>query len=103
MRKRVMQEEERHGDHLRIARLLDAITLQRAEIVRVSELAAQLLEDGPVAALALDAERVDQMPLQIVDDAIVVEKSIVDVDEEDGVVHRRCFGHEDTKSRNIMK
>ena len=58
---RIVQQEQRDLQHVRIARTLDAVALQRAEIVGVAELGPELLEDLPVALLALGAERVDQI------------------------------------------
>ena len=67
--------------------MLDAVPLQRAEIVGVPEFAPQLLEDLPVAPVALGSERLDQVTAQIVDDRVVVEQRVVDVEEKDGICH----------------
>jgi len=52
----VVHEEIRHGDYSEVARMIDAVALQRSEIVRVTELGAQLLEIFPVARLLLVAD-----------------------------------------------
>jgi hypothetical protein len=44
-----------------------------------------LLEKLPVAPLALFADDLDQMALQIVTDGIVVEEGLVDIDEKHAV------------------
>ena len=72
---------------MRVARALDAVALQRAEVVGVAELAAKLLEDLPVAAFALAAERVAQMTPQILGDLVVVQQRVVDVQEVDDLRH----------------
>src|SRR5207245_5199619 len=48
----VVDQEERHAQQQRIVEVLQAIALRGAEIVGVSELGAQLLEDRPVAVAA---------------------------------------------------
>jgi len=57
---------------VRLARELEAIPLERTQIVRVSELRTKLLEDGPVALLALAAGLALQMAPEIGGNAIVV-------------------------------
>src|SRR5205823_198511 len=64
IRERVVQQEERGLEQPRVARVLDAVPLQRAEVVGVAELSAQLLEDLPVALGPRLAERLDQMTFQ---------------------------------------
>ncbi len=65
-----------------IVRILDAIPLQRAEIVGIAELDAELLENRPVALLALCADFAREMAAQVVGDAIVVEQGVVHVEEK---------------------
>ena len=89
---RVVEEIERDAEHTRLARMLDAIPLQRAEIVRVTELGPELLEDLPIALLTLDAERVDQMTAEILDHRVVVEQRVVDVEQKDGIGHSGGHG-----------
>ena len=84
VRKGIIHHEVRHRQQLLFSRLLDAITLQRPQIVGVSEFRAQLLEDFPIALLAGLAHFIRQVPLQILCHAIVVEHSIVHVEEEHG-------------------
>ena len=84
--KRVVEQIERDPEHARLAWMLDAVPLQRAEIVRVAELGPELLEDLPVALLTLGADRVDQMTAQILDHRVVVEQRVVDIHQKDDVV-----------------
>ncbi len=65
VRERIVQQEQRRLEQPGIARVLDAVALQRAEIVGIPELAAQLLEELPVPARALLAEVGDEMLLEI--------------------------------------
>ena len=44
---RIVDQPARHQQETRIVQVLDPITLERAEIVGIAELAAQLLEDLP--------------------------------------------------------
>src|SRR5262249_11700138 len=85
--KRVVKIEQRRLEQLRLARVLDAITLQRAEGVGISELGSQVLEDGPVSLLAIRSKRLRQVVTKIVGDGVVVQKGVVDVKEESYVIH----------------
>ena len=84
---RVREQEERDFEQMRIARTLDAVPLQRAQIIGIPEFAPQLFEDLPVTTLALLAECGDQMTAKILDDRVVVQQCVVDVQEEDSVGH----------------
>ena len=53
VRERVVDEERGHREQVRVARVLDAVALQRAEIVGIAEFGAQVLEERPVAVLPL--------------------------------------------------
>ena len=74
--------------HVHLARMLDAIALQRAEIVGVAELAAQLLEDLPVALLALGADASTRWRRRSAITRVVVEQRVVDVEQKNGIGHR---------------
>src|SRR5881275_1365795 len=82
VRKRVVHQEERHPQQLRIVEVLEAIALQRAQVVGVSELRAQLLENRPVAVAAGAAELALQMSAEIGLHGVVVEQRIVHVEQE---------------------
>ena len=72
-------------EHAQVARAGVAIALQRAEVVGVAELGAQLLEELPVVGAAVLADLGVEMRAQIGGDAVVVEQRVVDVEEEDDV------------------
>src|ERR1051326_9000419 len=72
-----------------MTRSLSSRVLSTSTRTTVSLNGDEFRSDGPVALLALEAELVDEMSLEILDDAIVVEQGVVDVDEEDGVAQRR--------------
>jgi len=80
----IIHHEVRHRQQFRIAGPLDAITLQRAQIVRVSELGAQLLENFPIAPCAGFAHFIREVAFQIFRHAIIVEQRVVDVEKEHG-------------------
>ena len=74
--------------------MLHPIPLQRAQVVRVAQLAPQLLEDGPVSLLPLAPDLPLEVSLEIGPDVIVVDEGVVHVDEEhDGMArgHRPAF------------
>src|SRR5262249_22951000 len=78
----------RHRQQPRVARVLDAVALQRPEVVAVAQLDEQLLEDGPVAVAAVRAELRGEVALDVGLDAVGVQQGVVDVHEEDDVVRR---------------
>src|SRR5215469_2930931 len=82
IRKRVVDQKGRDQQELRIVEILQAIALQRAEIVRVSELRAQRLEDGPVVVALRAAELAREMCAEVILYRIVVEQCVVDVEQE---------------------
>src|SRR6516162_4098247 len=80
----IIEEKKRNTQQLLVIRMLQAIALQRAEVVRITELGAQLLEDLPVTVPARKAHLALEVRAQIVLHGIVIEKGIVDVEEKDG-------------------
>ena len=56
--------------------------LQRAEIVGISQLAAQRLEVQPVFRRAIDAELTDQAIAEVVLHRVIVQQRIVAIEEE---------------------
>ena len=71
---------------MRITGVLNPVALQCAQIVRVAELSAHIVEDRPVSLLALGPNRAIEMAHQIGDDTIIVEESVIDVEEEHHVI-----------------
>jgi len=70
-----------------IARVLQAIALERAQIIRIAKLRADLLEEVPVMLLAFRANLLLQMALEVGGDAVIIEQRVVNVEEEDEVGH----------------
>ena len=60
--------------------MLEAVALQRAEIIGIPRVAKELLEDFPVPLLAFGPQRLAQPAAKIGDDYPVVEQCIVDVE-----------------------
>ncbi len=85
LRERVVHQERRHGQQVRIARVRLAVALQRPEDVRVAELAAQLLEDLEKLVGPAEPHLAHQVLPEVDDDAVVVEQRVVDVEQEDHV------------------
>ena len=52
----IVEQEAGNGEDARIARILAAIALQRAKIIRVSQLGSQLLEEAPEVPRTLGAD-----------------------------------------------
>ena len=71
--------------------MFEAVAVQGTEIVGEPWIAEQLFEDFPVTALGARAQRRGELPPEIRNDHAVVEKSVVDVEEEHDV--RRRHGH----------
>src|SRR5262249_5631210 len=86
LREWIVDQERGHQQQPRIVAtltlLLRSIALQRSEVVGVAELAAQLLEDLPIAITARLTELALQMVAQIILHAIVVEQSVVHIQQE---------------------
>ena len=92
VRERVVQQERREHEHVGIARVLDPVALQRAQVVGVAELGAQRLEDRPVALLQHGPDRAREVTLEIGGDPIVVEQRVVDVEQEHDPISIRHVG-----------
>jgi hypothetical protein len=85
VREGIVDHEVGNFEELGVAGALDAIALEGSEVVGVTELGAELLEDLPVAVGATGTDFVLEMALEIGGDAIVVDKGVIDVEEEYGV------------------
>src|SRR4051812_871386 len=83
---RVFEEEMRGRQHMRVARESRAVHLERAEIIGVAECGADVLEDSPISLLALMPDLTLEMIPEVGRNAVVVEKGIIDVEEEDEIV-----------------
>ena len=88
--KRIVQEPGGQAQGADIVQVLQPEALQCAEEIDITMFAALLLENGPEAVVRLLAERALYPPAEIVLDAVIVEQSIVDVEQEDDV---SCLGH----------
>ena len=82
LRERVIDQEERDQQQLRVVEVFQAVALQRPQIVGVTELIPQLLEDGPVALATRRAKLALQMLTQVVLDGIVIQEGIVHIEEK---------------------
>src|SRR2546422_1799996 len=54
--KRIVNQKRRHQQQPRVAHISEPVALQRAQVVRVAQLGAQLLEDRPVPVPAFNTE-----------------------------------------------
>src|SRR5215472_11753617 len=93
----VIEQERGHFEDVRIARILDAVALEGAEIIRVAEFLAELLEQHPVALLPLSAKGPSQVFAQVGGDTVVVEQGVVDV-EQKNYLAARCHGEASSAS-----
>src|SRR2546425_6042977 len=89
--KRIVDQKRRHEQQARVARISEPVALQRAQVIRVAQLGAQLFEDCPVPIPARRSELEGKMFPEVVLDEVVVEQRIVAVEEERDTV-RRCHG-----------
>ena len=62
---RVINQKRRNGEQMRVVRLFDSVTLERAEIIGVTEFGAQLLKNSPVKIAAFDSDFLFQKAAQI--------------------------------------
>ena len=77
---RIVHEEARDLEQARVTRVGEAKALERAQVVGVAELHAQLLEELPVAFLAFLAEGRGEVLAQVGGHRVVVEQGVVDVE-----------------------
>src|SRR2546422_8244415 len=71
--------------------MLHPIALQGTEIVCVTQLGPQFLEDGPVPLLRLAPDLALEVSLEVRGDVIVVEQRVVDIEQKG---NRASFRHE---------
>src|SRR5215469_13390520 len=87
---RIIDQPVRHPQHIRPVHLFDSKALQCAEVIDIAQFAPQSFEDVPVPVTSGSSICVRQMLLEIALHQIVVEKSVVDVEQKyDG----GRFGH----------
>ena len=67
--------------------LLSAVALEGADIIGVAELGPQLVEDRPIAVARGASVALLEMLAQILLDAVVVDQRVVDIEEEDQIIH----------------
>ena len=60
--------------------MLDPVALQGAEIIAVSQITEELLENRPIPVAAGRPELTFKVALEIILNAVVVEQRVVDVD-----------------------
>ena len=80
----IIKQKEGNAQQQLVVLVLEAIALKRAEVIRISELGAQLLEDLPLTVPARKAHLALEVCAQIALDGIVVEQRVVYVEEKDG-------------------
>src|SRR5437667_2111091 len=80
---------------MRVARILTAVALQGAQIIRIPKFGAELFKKCPIALLPLMSDFFFEMTLEVSRDSIVVEQRIVYVEQENQTV-----AHDDALSRN---
>jgi len=66
---------------------LQAVALERAEIICVAEFGADFFKKIPVVLLALRANLLLQMMLEVGSDTVVIEERIVHVEQKDDIGH----------------
>ena len=88
VRERVVEQEEGHVEEVRAVDVFHPEALQRAQVVRVAQLDAQLLEQLPVALVLPVADLLRQVAAHVGHHVIVVDQRVVDVEEGDHPVAR---------------
>ena len=64
-------------------RILDAVALEGSDIVAITQLREEVLQDCPIALAAGDTKETLKMVLKVLLNPVVVEQRVVHVDEED--------------------
>jgi hypothetical protein len=65
-----------------IVRILDAILLQGAQIVCITQLGPQLFEDDPIPLLTLMSDFLFEVIREIFCDPIVVQQRVIDIKQK---------------------
>ena len=73
----------RYDQQVRIARMLDAVTLQRPEVIRIAQLGSQLFEDSPILFCAVRTDFAGEMMPKVRLDSVVIEQRVVHVEQKD--------------------
>ncbi len=68
---------------MRVARVLDTVALQCAQVISVTQLVPERHQDCPVPFPAGRSELLIHVLLEVGQDRVVVEKRVVDIDQED--------------------
>src|SRR5215471_2070555 len=72
--------------------MFDAVTLKCAEIVAIPQVCEELFENRPISIAGVRAELAFKMALEIVLNTIVIEQSVVDVNQKyDGFNERHAL------------
>jgi hypothetical protein len=99
----IINHEARHFQQVGIARILDTVALQSAEIIRVSELGSQVLKDLPVTLGTALSDLIYEVTLQIACYSIIVEQGIVHVEKVYGVRIVTCGSLHTISMLNLAK
>jgi hypothetical protein len=84
-----------------IARIGPAVVLQRAEVIGIAELGAQLLEDRPIALLPLMPDLAFEMALEVGANTVVVEQRVVDIEQENhALLHSAVLARAESQTRS---
>ena len=65
--------------------MLNPVPLERAEVIGIAKLGAQVLKNLPITRLTLNPERLLEVTPQVTLDSIVVEQGVVDIQQEGDV------------------
>ncbi len=63
--------------------MLDAVTLQRAQVIAIPQRPEQVFENVPVPVARVGPEVALEMASEIFLDAVVVDQRVIQIDEED--------------------
>jgi hypothetical protein len=63
--------------------VLGPVALESAEIVAITQLREQILQDPPIPVAGGDSEGALEVILKVLLDRVIVEQCVVDIDEED--------------------
>src|SRR5215217_7699175 len=83
----IIDQIGRNRQKMRIVRMLDAVTLKRAEIIGITELGAQIFKNLPVPGTPPEPDFFFQKCAQIRCHAVVVEQSVIDIKKKNRLVH----------------
>lgn len=81
--KGIIDQEARNDQQPWVSRVLDAIALQRSEVIGVTEFGTELFEQRPITVGSIKTNFALKVKFEVGNDVVVVQQCVVHVEQED--------------------